>query len=492
MTIRPLLTALACALAASCAHAQLHLPQLQLPQLPQLPLQDRVAGPLLRDSQRLLDRRDIADLRNLRMRQIGELLNRHRDVLDADPRGEPVVRHEILAWGASQDGLAAARTEGLSITGGADGLLVLRAPAGVDMAAMLERLRAADPGGAYDYNHIYTGSAAPEEPQGGQERPTLGRQPGAGGGAGAGPGTATGPGARAAAAAGAGFVAGAGTATETGPRSAAGAGAGPGAGAAAPRVGLVDSGVERGHEVFADAAIESWGCDGGAHPAAHGTAVAALMIGRSARFSGAAPQATLYAADIYCDSPTGGSAARIAAALDWLARRQVMVINLSLVGPHNQILERVVRAMVQRGHLLVAAVGNDGPAAPPLYPASYPGVVGVTGVDRQGRPLPEAARGPQVMFAAPGSQMVSAAIGSPPYRTVRGTSYAAPLVAALLCQGLGAPSPQASQSALARLILSAAGSVAGSVAGNATATRGNDTGYGVLGMALRNDPSAFR
>ena len=115
------------------------------------------------------------------------------------------------------------------------------------------------------------------------------------------------------------------------------------------------------------------------------------------------------------------------------------MINLSLVGPPNQALERMVGALQQRGHLLVAAVGNDGPAAPPLYPASYPGVVGVSAVDRNGKPLPEAARGPQVMFAAPGNNMVSAAIGMPAYRAVRGTSFAAPLVAALLAGSLQHP-----------------------------------------------------
>jgi hypothetical protein len=422
---------LACALASSGAHAQLRLPSLQLPQLP---LQDRLNSPLLRDSQQLLGRGDIGDLRSLRLRQVGDLLKRHRDVLEADPRGEPVVRREILAWGAGPQGLAAARAEGLAVTeGGADGMLVLRLPAGTDLAAVLERLRATDPEGAYDYNHIYTGSGA--APQGSPASAGTDSQPAA-----------------------------------------------PGAGAS--RVGLVDSGIARNHEVFADAAIVQWGCDDGAHPSAHGTAVAALMVGRSARFQGAAPQATLYAADIYCDSGSGGSAARIAAALGWLARQQVTVINLSLVGPHNQILERVVRGMVQRGHLLGAAVGNDGPAAPPLYPASYPGVVGVSAVDKQGRPLPEAARGPQVMFAAPGSQMVSASIGAPPYRTVRGTSFAAPLVAGLLCRGLGPPAPQTATSAIAALAEAAIG-VAGGV-------RSNETGYGVLGAALRTDPSAFR
>ena len=48
----------------------------------------------------------------------------------------------------------------------------------------------------------------------------------------------------------------------------------------------------------------------------------------------------------------------------------------------------------------MAAVGNDGPAAPPLYPAAYAGVVGVSGITPARRALPEAAQGPQVMFTA--------------------------------------------------------------------------------------------
>ncbi|HEU4373053.1 MAG TPA: S8 family serine peptidase, partial [Telluria sp.] len=255
----------------------------------------------------------------------------------------------------------------------------------------------------------------------------------------------------------------------------------PGAG---PRLGLVDSGVDRGHAVFRDASITRWGCDGKDHPSAHGTAVAALMVGNATRFHGAAPQASLYAADIYCDSPTGGSADKIAAALAWLAQEKVGVINLSLVGPPNQALERMVGALQQRGHLLVAAVGNDGPAAPPLYPASYPGVVGVSAVDRDGKPLPEAARGPQVMFAAPGNNMVSAAIGMPAYRAVRGTSFAAPLVAAMLSGSLAQPDKVKAPAAVAALAKLAAR--------DDRATVSNATGYGIVGAAFRTDPASVR
>jgi subtilisin family serine protease len=218
-------------------------------------------------------------------------------------------------------------------------------------------------------------------------------------------------------------------------------------------------------------------------PAPHGTAVAALMVGRSEHLRGAAPEASLYAADVYCGSPVGGAADRIAAALGWLDEQQVGVVNISLVGPSNALLARAVAAMQARGHLLVAAVGNDGPAAPPLYPASYPGVVGVTGVDRRGRPLPEAARGPQVKFAAPGSQMVSAAPGTPPYRQVRGTSFAAPIVAALLAQRL----PRPDRAAAARAVDALARE-----AGGGQAVANNETGYGIVGAGVRTDPSALR
>jgi subtilisin family serine protease len=84
--------------------------------------------------------------------------------------------------------------------------------------------------------------------------------------------------------------------------------------------------------------------------------------------------------------------------------------------------------------VIVAAVGNDGPAAPPLYPASYDGVVGVTGVDGKHRVLIEAGRGAQVDFAALGADVPAAGRAPDQYAPVRGTSFAAPVVAALLAE----------------------------------------------------------
>jgi len=408
------------------AHAQLGLPQLPLPGRVGLPGLGQLDG-LRRPVDQLLDRAPLPDLGSLRANTVRQLLRDHPDVLEPDPHGEPALRGEVLAWGPSDAALRAAREAGAVVVRdealpGLDGrMVVLRLPAGVATADFVERLRAVDAAGSYDFNHVYTGSGAAD-----------------------------------------GVRAGAG---------------------AAVRVGLVDSGVEAGHPVFEGAAITRWGCDGQVVPAPHGTAVAALMVGRSEHLRGAAPGASLYAADVYCGSPTGGAADRIAAALGWLDQQQVGVVNISLVGPPNALLARAVSAMQARGHLLVAAVGNDGPAAPPLYPASYAGVVGVTGVDRRGRPLPEAARGPQVKFAAPGSQMVSAAPGTPPYRQVRGTSFAAPIVAALLAQRLPRPDRASAAKAVDALARDAGG---GQVVAN------DEIGYGIVGASVRTDPSDLR
>ena len=172
------------------------------------------------------------------------------------------------------------------------------------------------------------------------------------------------------------------------------------------------------------AALRRWGCDGKEIGSEHGTAVASLLVGRDRVFRGVQPTATLYAADVYCDQAAGGAADDVVRALAWMARERVPVINISLVGPANRLLERATASLVRQGYLVVAAVGNDGPAAPPLYPASSPGVVGVTGVTGARRVIPEAAQGAQVMFAAPGHGLAVAYSGGG-YSTARGTSFEA-------------------------------------------------------------------
>jgi subtilisin family serine protease len=220
------------------------------------------------------------------------------------------------------------------------------------------------------------------------------------------------------------------------------------------KIGLIDGGVQRTHPVFTGVTIHEHGCAGGNIPNPHGTAVASLLVGQGTDFHGAAPGAELFSADVYCDLAAGGAVDLVAEAFSWMAKEKVPVINISLVGPSNALLERIVKVVIKKGHIVVAAVGNDGPSAPPLYPASYPNVVAVTGVDARHRVLVEACRGDHVDFAAPGSNMSAASIETP-FAKVRGTSFASPIVAGLLARNISAPGKEHAASAVAMLVAQA-------------------------------------
>jgi hypothetical protein len=199
---------------------------------------------------------------------------------------------------------------------------------------------------------------------------------------------------------------------------------------AGTRIAMIDGGVSS-HPALGGAAIEQRGFAGNAQPTGHGTAVGSLLVGEQGSFRGAARGAQLYVGDVYGGNPAAGSATAIVRALGWAASKRPAVINISLVGPANRVMARAIAALQSRGIAIVAAVGNDGPAAPPAFPASYPGVLAVTGVDGGDRALREAGRATHLDFAAPGADLVAALPGKG-FVPVRGTSFAAPFVAARL------------------------------------------------------------
>lgn len=374
-------------------------PQVQVPgvQLPQLPVDPAVRG--VTDSLRNLPSRAVRSQR---------LFEQNRTELDRDTRGDLVVRAEVVAIDITEPALAAAlkadflvkRTQELPDLGVK--VTILQTPEGWSALRGLKRLRKLDPAGTYDFNHVYFDSGLAV-------------------------GTATAP-----AAAEEPVAAGA---------------------PVKARIGVIDGGVDGAHVALRESVVHRFGCGGEFVPSVHGTAVGSLLAGSATNFHGAAPRAELFAADVYCGKPTGGSVDAVAAAFGWMARERVAVVNVSLVGPRNALLERVVKTLVERGHLIVAAVGNDGAASPPLYPAAYDGVLGVTAVDGKHRVLLEACRGKHLDLAAPGADISAAAqADTEGYVSVRGTSFAAPLVAGLLARDLSAPDPANRDRLIAALV----------------------------------------
>jgi hypothetical protein len=310
--------------------------------------------------------------------RVRELLRSRRGVIEADPNGEPVVRGQILALGLSEAAQARARAEGFEI------VRIDR----IEGQTALVTLRA--PRGMSTRRALRRLRDA--DPQAIYDFDHLH--------------------------------------LESGPDLAGLSMAQAGADVRGARVGLIDSGVET--SVGAVVVQRAFAGDAPV-AAAHGTAIAQLL-------SRSAPGVSIYAADIYGGAPTGGASSALARALLWLASEDVPVINVSLVGPRNRIVEAIVSRLSSRGVVIVAAVGNDGPAAAPLYPAAYEQVIGVTGVDARQRVLPEAGRGAHVDFAALAVQ-----------GRARGTSYAAPIVSGELAMLVRAPSLQTAAAAIAAL-----------------------------------------
>jgi Subtilase family len=434
------LIALGCAALTGSAAAQINLPALRLPSLPVSALPGALG-------QAVGNNADLgaAALMSARRASAQALIRQNRQLIEADPNGEPMLRGQLVAFALGAQALDHVIAAGFEPLGGqppdrADALIqVLRAPPGMSTARALRRLRELEPAVAFDYDHLYGRSASGVDPA---------------------------------------------AAVPVSADSAAQAP--PDADAPRPggvRVGLIDGGVQVTHSVFHEASITLSGCDGRPVPSSHATAIASLLVGAEAPFRGAAPGARLYAADVYCGQPTGGAVDAIAAAFGWLDAQRVAVINISLVGPDNQVLRQVVRQMIERGHIVVAAVGNDGPAAPPLYPAAYPDVVGVTAVDARRRVLLEAGRGSQVEFAAPGADGAAARCPQG-YASVRGTSFAAPLVAGLLAPRLPAPDPQQARAAIDSLAREAIHLGADG--------RNPSYGFGLVAEALRTAPDIMR
>jgi len=203
-----------------------------------------------------------------------------------------------------------------------------------------------------------------------------------------------------------------------------------------PTIGLIDTGIDRDHEALQGQSIDVLPMRqsrGAPSQRDHGTAVAALLVGRSdSNAPGLLPQANLVAVDAFYRD--GGTADRtdvttLVAALEALAERSVRIVNLSLSGPPNEVLKRAIASAQEKGMLIVAAAGNNGPGAAPSYPAAYPGVIAVTAVDHNLAIYSRATQGEYIDLAAPGVNLWVAAPGGG--GTARsGTSYAVPFISA--------------------------------------------------------------
>ena len=313
------------------------------------------------------------------------------DDFEYDEMGFPARSNEVLAFDLGDDELAIARDLGfelierrelIALGGSVDRLKV---PEDFSLPGAVDALDSAMPAAPFDYNHIYL------LPEGEADENQVGQN------------TSIGQ-----------------------PRVGEGI-----------RLGIIDTLVDTSHPSFLDQSVtvRDFAGDGG-RDTEHGTAVASILVGKDPdqSYSGLIPGAEVFAANVFTIGDTGLPSTNTFAmveALDWVASQGVGVISISIAGPDSAIIAEAITRVHARGQVVVAAVGNDGPAAPPLFPASYEGVVGVTAIDTNQRVFRRAGRGDHVDFSAPGVR-VRAAAGEGRYALMSGTSFATPVIAALI------------------------------------------------------------
>lgn len=192
------------------------------------------------------------------------------------------------------------------------------------------------------------------------------------------------------------------------------------------RVAVIDSAVDPAHPDLAGQVSARADFVIG-HPAtaeAHGTAVAGVIAAISDNrlgLAGIAPGARLMAlracwqksaADTVCDTLS------LAKALSFAIEKNAQVINMSLGGPPNLLLGRLIDVARERDAVVVAAA--DPALADGGFPASHRGVVAVTGAPGQ----------PAGALAAPARDIPTTQPGGG-FGLVSGSSYAAAHVSGL-------------------------------------------------------------
>jgi subtilisin family serine protease len=155
------------------------------------------------------------------------------------------------------------------------------------------------------------------------------------------------------------------------------------------RVAVIDTLVDAAHPDLAGQVAESRDFVGGAASGeSHGTAVAGVIASQAGNrlgIVGVAPGVRLLALRA-CAQSAGAGKGRcttfdLARAIDHAIGAGVDIINLSLGGPHDRLLERLLRQAMARGIVVVAAAGEGGAA----FPGDLAGVIAV-GAEGAGRP----------------------------------------------------------------------------------------------------------
>lgn len=208
------------------------------------------------------------------------------------------------------------------------------------------------------------------------------------------------------------------------------------------KIAVIDSGVNSMHEDFEGTRFERGkNMLNGSHDvtdvstAGHGTFISGVLAAvrnNGKGIAGVVDGVTLVPLKCFGQSIETESSYVIASIYEAVDMFDCDVINMSMgMEGSTRSLREAVDYAIQKGVIIVAAVGNEG-TTKLMYPAAYDSVVGVGAVDQNGKAAPFSQRNSSVFVTAPGVEIVSLSnAGNSRYEMRgQGTSYAAPFVSA--------------------------------------------------------------
>lgn len=157
------------------------------------------------------------------------------------------------------------------------------------------------------------------------------------------------------------------------------------------KIGVIDTGYDAADPAFEKLALKPkvvMEDPSSRAPNWHGTGVLSpLAAAATSSTPGLVPEAQFLVADAFFKNALGRArtdTAHVLEALQRLEEHGAQIINMSLVGPSDELVHERIADMSAKGVVFVAAAGNGGPAAPPGYPAAYKEVIAVTAVEACG------------------------------------------------------------------------------------------------------------
>lgn len=215
-------------------------------------------------------------------------------------------------------------------------------------------------------------------------------------------------------------------------------------------VAVVDSGIDKDHQVFRDSKNKSRVCSYGfdvmgsyanqksdpmsfetskiTDECGHGTHVAGIIADGT-------PDNVKLLSVKSLDSEGIGTSTTVWLGIEYAIRKKVDVINLSLEGMAKKIdyIEKSINEATDQGIIVCVAAGNEGDDANNHFPASCEKAITVGACTKKGEVCDFSNRGSAIDIFAPGNEIISSVPGDK-YCIGSGTSQATPHVSAIVAR----------------------------------------------------------